>query len=104
VKAQDLFAPIGVQDLAARPPLKLVYVAEAARMADARDDEQLAAVVGADAGCVAQNVYLHNRTSAGLASVVRGLVDRRRLAPALGLAREQRTAPAQTVGYPAEHA
>ena len=37
----------------------------------------------------------------GLASVVRGLVDRKTLAPAMGLRREQRIVLAQPVGFPA---
>jgi nitroreductase len=53
--------------------------------------------VGADAGCIAQNVYL-TCAAIGLATVVRGLVDRRLLAPALGLRPTQRIALAQTVG------
>ena len=103
VKAEDLRPLAGLQDFVASAPLNLVYVADFRRMPDARGDEQLAFFVGADAGCIAQNVYLHC-ASAGLATVVRGLVDRRRLAPALGLAREQRIALAQTVGYPAPEA
>ena len=57
-------------------------------------------LAGADAGCIAQNVYLYC-AAAGLACVVRGLIDRRRLAAALGLAKTQRVALAQTVGFPA---
>jgi hypothetical protein len=51
---------------------------------------------------MAQNVYLYC-ASAGLATVVRGLVDRRRLAVALGLKPTQRIALAQTVGLPTPH-
>jgi hypothetical protein len=36
-----------------------------------------------------------------LAAVVRGLVDRKKLAPAMGLRREQRIVLAQSVGFPA---
>lgn len=39
--------------------------------------------------------------SAGLACVVRGLVDRRKLAPAMWLRVDQRIVLAQTVGFPA---
>jgi phosphoribosylcarboxyaminoimidazole (NCAIR) mutase len=39
--------------------------------------------------------------AAGLATVVRGLVDRKTLAPALGLRMEQRIVLGQTVGFPA---
>ena len=97
VKAEDLRALTGLQDFVAAAPLNLVYVADFARMKEARDDEERAFFAGADAGCIAQNVYLH-AAAAGLATVVRGLVDRRRLAPALGLASTQRIALAQSVG------
>ena len=56
-------------------------------------------LAGADAGFVAQNVYLFCAAS-GLATVVRGLVDRRRLAAALQLKATQRITLAQTVGHP----
>jgi len=50
-----------------------------------------------------QNVYLYC-AAAGLAPVVRGLIDRRRLAHALGLRTTQRIALAQTVGHPGPEA
>jgi len=53
-----------------------------------------------DSGAIAQNVYLYC-AAAGLATVVRGLVDRKRLAPAMGLRRDHRIVLAQTVGFPA---
>lgn len=96
VKAGDLRALTGTQDFVASAPLNLVYVADFARMRDARDEER-SFLAGADAGCIAQNVYLYC-ACAGLATVVRGLIDRRRLAAALGLARTQRIALAQSVG------
>lgn len=68
-------------------------------MTDSRGDER-SFLAGADAGFIAQNVYLQC-VVAGLATVVRGLIDRRQLAHALGLKRTQRIALAQTVGYPA---
>ena len=53
----------------------------------------------ADAGFIAQNVYLFC-ASDGLATVVRGLIDRRALAAAMRLRREQQIILAQTIGYP----
>jgi nitroreductase len=61
--------------------------------------EERTFLAGADAGCIAQNVYLFC-AGAGLATVVRGLIDRDRLARALGLSKAQRVALAQSVGYP----
>ena len=96
VKAEDLRALTGTQSFVASAPLNLVYVAEFARVQGVRADER-EFLVGADAGCVAQNVYLCC-AALGLATVVRGLVDRRALAHALGLSATQRIALAQSVG------
>lgn len=98
IVAQDLRAASGVQDFVATAPLNLVYVADFARMHEARPEER-EFLAGADAGFVAQNVYLFC-AAAGLATVVRGLVDRRRLAAALQLRATQRITLAQTVGHP----
>lgn len=98
VSAEDLRTLAGTQDFVAGAPLNLVYVADFARMPDAREEDR-AFLAGADAGFIAQNVYLHC-ASAGLGTVVRALIDRRALARALGLKPSQRIALAQTIGYP----
>lgn len=98
VLAQDLRALTGVQDFVALAPLNLVYVADFARMLEAKPEER-EFLAGADAGFIAQNVYLFCAAS-GLATVVRGLVDRRKLAAALQLEATQRITLAQTVGHP----
>lgn len=95
----DIRKLTGVQDFVATAPLNLVYVADLDRMGDA-DAEQKALYSAADTGFIAQNVYLFC-ASAGLATVVRGLVDREALAAALGLDSHQRIILAQSVGYPA---
>jgi nitroreductase len=82
----------------ATAPLNLVYVVDFERMTSARDEER-GFLAGADAGCIAQNVYLCC-AAMGLATVVRGLIDRRSLAHALGLAPTQRIALALSVGQP----
>lgn len=96
VKAQDLRGATGTQEFVATAPLNLVYVADFARMQGANAEDR-AFLAGADAGCIAQNVYLYC-ACAGLATVVRGLIDRRRLAAALGLSTTQRIVLAQSVG------
>ena len=95
----DLRALTGVQDFVGRAPLNLVYVANLSRMTDASAEDR-AFFLAADAGFIAQNVYLFC-ASEGLATVVRGLVDRKALAPAMRLRPDQRIVLAQTVGYPA---
>lgn len=101
VKATDLRAATGRQDFVATAPLNLVYVADYDRMPDV-DVGDRAFLVGADAGCIAQNVYLYC-ASAGLATVVRALIDRKALALALGLRPTQHIALAQSVGWPVNH-
>jgi len=96
---RDLRGLTGVQDFVAGAPLNLVYVADFSRMSDASAQDRVY-FAAADAGVIAQNVYLYC-AAAGLATVVRGLVDRKRLAPAMGLRRDQRIVLAQTVGFPA---
>ena len=99
VKAADLRATTGRQDFVASAPLNLVYVADYERMPDVSGDDR-AFLAGADAGCIAQNVYLYC-ASTGLATVVRALIDRKALALALGLRPSQHIALAQSVGWPA---
>jgi nitroreductase len=53
----------------------------------------------ADVGFIAQNVYLYC-ASEGLATVVRGSVDRPALAKTLNLRPQQKIILAQSVGYP----
>ena len=94
----DLRAATGVQDFVGTAPLNLVYVADFGKMGDASAEERTF-YASADAAFPAQNVYLFC-AAAGLACVVRGLVDRRKLAPLLQLRPDQRIVLAQTVGYP----
>jgi len=99
VAAGDIRHLTGVQDFVATAPLNLVYVADLDRMSGAGAEDK-AFYSAADAGFIAQNVYLYC-ASAGLAVVVRGLVDRDALGAALGLGKHQRIILAQSVGYPA---
>jgi SagB-type dehydrogenase family enzyme len=98
VAAGDHRAATGMQPFVATAPLNLVYVADAARAKRASDaDRQL--YMGADTAFIAENVYLFC-ASAGLATVVRGSVQRDELAKVLQLRPEQQVVLAQTVGYP----
>jgi SagB-type dehydrogenase family enzyme len=100
VAAGDLRALTGVQDFVATAPVNLVYVADLSRVSEDDDAERRARFVAADAGFIAQNVYLFC-ASAGLATLVRGLVDRAALGKALKLGSHQQIILAQSVGYPA---
>jgi SagB-type dehydrogenase family enzyme len=98
VLSKDLRAATGLQEFVATAPLNLVYVADLSKV-DSTDPVERRFYCGADAGFIAENVYLYC-ASAGLACVVRGLLDRRRLAEAMQLHRRQRVLLAHTIGYP----
>lgn len=93
-----------LQPFVKKAPLNLVYVVDASRSGmmgkmistDERDMFSAAAV-----GFISQNVYLFC-ASEGLATVVRGMVDREALTALLKLRPEQRIVLAQSVGYPAK--
>jgi nitroreductase len=74
-----------------------VYVVDFERMHDVRQEDRVF-LAGVDSGCIVENVYLYC-AAAGLATVVRALIDRRHLAKALGLLPTQRIALAQSVGH-----
>lgn len=96
---RDIRADTGLQSFAAQAPLNLVFVADLSRMVHA-SAEETAQYAGPDAGFIAQNVYLFC-ASEGLATVVRGMIDRAALASIMGLSPHQRIMLAQSVGYPA---
>jgi nitroreductase len=95
----DIRPLTGLQDFVATAPVNLVYVADLDRMTGASAEDK-AFYSATDAAFMAQNAYLYC-ASAGLAVVVRGLIDREALAAGLGLTRHQRVILAQTAGYPA---
>jgi SagB-type dehydrogenase family enzyme len=97
VLAEDVRAQTGTQAFVKDAPLNLVYVADLAKTGRASADRDT--YVAVDAGVIVQNVYLFC-ASEGLATVVRGSVDRAALAKAMHLRDSQRIIVAQTVGYP----
>lgn len=98
VAAVDLRRVTGYQDFVDEAPLDLVYVADHARLKLA-PVEQRAGYAAAAAGAIAQNVYLYC-VAAGLATVLRGWIDRAAIADALGLTHDEQVVLSQTVGYP----
>jgi SagB-type dehydrogenase family enzyme len=95
---KDLREPTGKQSFVKEAPLNLVYIADEKRMTRANDEDRIR-WSSADAGFIAQNVYLYC-ASEGLAVVVRGMVDRETLTKELKLRPEQKIVLSQTVGYP----
>lgn len=78
-------------------PVILLYVADLSRMRRATDwDKQVYPF--ADSSFISENVYLYC-ASAGLATVVRALIDRERLAEVMALRPEQVVVLTQPLGY-----
>jgi SagB-type dehydrogenase family enzyme len=98
VVLKDLREATGKQSFVKEAPVNLVYVADENRMSRASDETKLR-WSSADAGFIAQNVYLYC-ASQGLAVVVRGMFDRDLLSKELNLRPEQKVVLIQTVGYP----
>lgn len=98
VAAGDLRGATGSQPFVATVPVNLVYIADFAKTGKI-PPEQRDIWSPADAGFIAQNVYLFC-ASEGLNVVVRGLVDRTALAQKLQLRPDQRIWLAQSIGYP----
>jgi SagB-type dehydrogenase family enzyme len=99
VSAEDLRAETGQQDFVGTAPLDLMFVANPARMGQGSGEEKKF-YAACDTGFISQNIYLAC-ASEGLATVVRGRIDRPALHKALGLKSDQYVVLAQTVGYPA---
>ena len=93
-----------LQPFVKNAPLNLVYIVDAARtgmMGRLMSTEDRDMFSNAAVGFISQNVYLYC-ASEGLATVVRGMVDREALRKILKLRPEQRVILAQSVGYPAK--
>lgn len=95
---EDLRAATGNNPWIATAPLNLLYVADYSKMGQ-RSEETKRVDSGTDSGFISQNVYLFF-TSEGLATVVRGGIDRPAVAKTLKLRPDQHVVLAQTVGYP----
>jgi len=98
VVAGDIRALTGKQPFVKDAPVNIIYVADLSKMSklSAEDKNFYAA---ADTGFISENVYLYC-ASVGLATVVRGSMDKTALARAMKLRGDQKVILAQTVGYP----
>jgi SagB-type dehydrogenase family enzyme len=95
---QDIRELTGKQPFVKDAPINLIYVADYSRMGGASAEEKNS-YSAEDTGFIAQNVYLYC-ASEGLATVVRGSIDRDVLAKAMQLRNNQKIVLSQTVGYP----
>lgn len=98
VAAVDARKVTGYQDFVDEAPLDLVYVADHWHLSAAPMEERFAHSAVA-VGAIAENVYLYC-ASAGLATVVRGWLDRAALSKALRLSEHEHVVVTQTVGFP----
>lgn len=99
VSDEDLRAMTGTQPFVAKAPLNIIYVCRKQIITDKTPDELIAATY-ANTGFIAQNVYLFC-ASESLATVVRAMVDREKLAEAMRLPDHSMVTLVQSVGYPA---
>jgi SagB-type dehydrogenase family enzyme len=98
VLSGDIRPATGKQDFVKEAPVNLIYVADFSRMGTApKEDKELYSA--ADTGFISQNVYLYC-ASEGLATVVRGSIDKQTLTKMMKLRPDQKIILAQSVGYP----
>jgi SagB-type dehydrogenase family enzyme len=98
VLAGDFRAATGTQSFVKDAAVNLVYVSDLSKT-DGAGSGEAEMYTAADVGFIAQNVYLYC-ASEGLATVVRGSVDKPALAKILNLQSQQKIILAQSVSYP----
>jgi len=96
VLSKDIRALTGKQKFVAVAPVNLIYVADYSKMSKARNKKSFYSA--ADTGFIAQNVYLYC-ASKSLATVVRGMFDKKALEKVMNLRSNQNIVLTQTVGY-----
>ena len=99
IEAKDIRALTGMQDFVGTAPVNLIYVSDFTRMDSDYSQEDRKITAAIDTGFISQNVYLYC-ASTGLATVVRGSVDKEALTKAMKLNSTQWIVVAQSVGYP----
>jgi SagB-type dehydrogenase family enzyme len=98
ILSEDIRAMTGRQEFVKDAPINLIYVADYSRISTVtKEDKDFYSA--ADTGFIGQNVYLYC-ASEGLATVVRGSIDRQALAKVMKLRSDQKVILAQSVGYP----
>ena len=97
---QDIRAFTGGQPFVKDAPVNLIFVADFSKMGDSPEEQKIF-YSAADVGFISQNVYLYC-ASEGLATVVRGWVDKAALEKRMGLPDHKKVILTQTVGYPGQ--
>lgn len=98
VHQKDIRALTGAQEFVANAPVNLIFVADISKMDHIEGMNAKDVTAAADASFISENVYLYC-ASEGLATVVRGWVDKESLALAMNLKENQKVVFAQSVGY-----
>jgi SagB-type dehydrogenase family enzyme len=98
--ADDIRAASGRQPFVADVPVNFIYVVDFTRMGD-RPEDVKHWYSAADAAFIAQNVYLFC-ASEGLATVIRGAVDKEELKKIMKLPEHMHVVLCQSVGYSGE--
>ena len=97
ILAEDVRVMTGLQSFVKDAPVNLIYVADFSKTGTATNEEK-EFYSAANTGFISQNVYLYC-ASEGLATVVRGHIDRAALAKVMKLRPDQKVILAQSVGY-----
>lgn len=95
---EDIRKETGKQKFVGKAPVELILVADKAKMTADKDQEGILETAYADAGFISQNIYLFC-ASEGLATVVRGYVDKQALGKRMNIANSQMVVFSQSVGY-----
>jgi SagB-type dehydrogenase family enzyme len=98
ILGKDIRALAGSQEFVKDAPLNLIYVADISKVAGGTREEKML-YAGADTGFIGENVYLYC-ASEGLATVIRGYIEKNALGNAMKLNKNQMIILSQTVGYP----
>jgi len=98
VLTEDIRAKTGTQSYVQEALVNLIYISDFSKMGNAEEDQKYI-TSSANTGFISQNVYLYC-ASEGLATVVRGSIDKPSLEKAMNLRPDQKVILAQTVGYP----
>ena len=98
VLSKDIRAVTGTQSFVKDAAVNLIFVADYSKLGSS-SDQQKEKISWADTGFISQNVYLFC-ASEGLATVVRGRVEREPLAKEMKLRPDQSITLTQTIGYP----
>jgi SagB-type dehydrogenase family enzyme len=98
ILTDDVRAATGKQDFVKEVPVNLIFVADFSKITRGTDEDKNF-YSAAHTGFISQNVYLYC-ASQGLATVVRGLIDRESMAKLMKLRPDQKVMLAQSVGYP----